>query len=267
MGVLDQNICEISERDDALVHLIVGMGADEEREVSEKGTLGTREKQKREGEKHGHETFCSRADINDPPGDPCSGKHSVWSDVHASQSIQGSTAGQLSLRHFSLSTRSCWVQETSGARPRSRAACSCHWVLTACIEILAPAMRPPQPRAPTPLFISCSLSHCPRPPSRCSASPSKGGKCFVATHNYIRARKCRPRMMEKTSRPASYPFPLLVPSSRGLLLPDEQQRTPSTPRSCGSTLDDRLAGPTSCCATGAEGASGVWLPSGKGRVI
>lgn len=121
---------------------------------------------------HGHETFCSRmqsADINDPPGDPCNG------NIRSVSGLMYMQAGRSKIQRLArflsahlFSTRSCWYKRVSSARTRSRAACSCHWVLTACIEILEPSMRrhtPPHPclflllfpTALNPLEMQCIL--------------------------------------------------------------------------------------------------------------
>lgn len=112
------------------------------------------------------------------------------------------------------------------------ASCSCHWILTACIEISEPVCDLDQPAAAPP-FLLHSPSHLASsfaPASRRNASPSKAGKCFVLRGDslYIRGLVNAGRgMMCWARRRASCPFPLLAPSSRGRwLLPHDIGRHP-----------------------------------------
>lgn len=120
-------------------------------------------------------------------------------------------------------------------------------------------MRPPQPRGPTPLLDSSSLSHC-LLPLEMQCIPFQAGQVLRGDLQDIRlvnaGRGRRADRAQAGFLSLSVACPAVARAPLG-------HRMPSTPRSCGSTLDDRLARPISCHATGADGASCVWLPSMK----
>lgn len=133
-------------------------------------------------------------------------------------------------------------------------------------------MRPPQPRGPhTPCWFLLLFSQLPRlpSPSKCNASiPFRCGKCFVANLRGHPARKCRPRDGEKMREGHGLYIPFCCLPRRREGAPHHGIWTLSTPPRCGSMFDDRLARPTSCHATRAEGAWCEWatVREGKGNM-